>query len=571
MSIKKKFVTAITTAGLLAGLFGSAFVPSALARGGAGDTPAKALSDWWVGTDDNVDYDQDGIEQVTKDSSGRPTEIALASHQDSGDLDLSIGFELVNSDDDYIQLADLTATSTGIVEVGWALRERINEVGEGPYDFIGCDWNYMDNDVFGLTDSVTGAKSDGDQDDYYADHVGEGEFYLCLRVKDDAKPGKSTITVKANGATLTTFSVTVYGDLDSLTLSAKRGYTSVAEGNSEIDAFFTVVGKDSAGQTINAKGDGLEIYLNNYTDNAVTEAGTGDGEVIKDAQGDTMNFVDNSFDYEQTLDLLSSVCDEESYDDAGDGDAGKSYDLAVEMYNWDGDIITSNNVKISCTGLTSDAVLSNIVAETATGEADWAASDAGEADSDGVIAIYATVKDASGRLMGLDDTIGFDIELDADFSGDLGLTEFESQVGPGGKIMLGYIIPDMDALAKYAYDVTIADFNLGNTDVTEELAKTLYYTATSGIELDYSLTRVRNAAKTVAVWTADYGVACSNARITFDWENADGTKFGTVDRRANINGVAKFALARRNTTIYVYASGCDNYGAETDFVKARFR
>jgi hypothetical protein len=173
--------------------------------------------------------------------------------------------------------------------------------------------------------------------------------------------------------------------------------------------------------------------------------------------------------------------------------------------------------------------------------------------------------------MGLDNTIGFDIDVDADFSGDLGLTELASQVGPGGKMMLGYIVPDMSALAKYAYDVTIADFNLGNTDVTEELAKTLYYTAVSGIELDYSLTRVRNAAKTVATWTADYGVACSNARITFDWENGDGTKFGTVERRANIDGVAKFSLARRNTTIYVYASGCDNYGAETDMVKARFR
>ena len=51
----------------------------------------------------------------------------------------------------------------------------------------------------------------------------------------------------------------------------------------------------------------------------------------------------------------------------------------------------------------------------------------------------------------------------------------------------------------------------------------------------------------------------------------NGTKFGTVERRANIDGVAKFSLARRNTTIYVYASGCDNYGAETDMVKARFR
>ena len=61
------------------------------------------------------------------------------------------------------------------------------------------------------------------------------------------------------------------------------------------------------------------------------------------------------------------------------------------------------------------------------------------------------------------------------------------------------------------------------------------------------------------------------ARITFDWENGDGTKYGTVSRRANINGVAKFSMARRNTSIFVYASGCENYSAETDWVKARFR
>jgi len=569
MSIKKKFATAVATAGLLAGLFGSAFVPSALARGGAGDTPAKALSDWWVQSDDFADWAQDGIQSVSA-GLGHPAKIILASHNDTADTDQSLGFYFENSAGDAIETVDLSATSTGLLEVAWAYRERIHADGEGMTKRVDCDWNYLDNEAFGLTDAVAGAKNDGDIDQPFLDSSA-GVYWLCVRVKDSTKPGSGTITVKANGATVYTVPFTVLGDLKTLTLSAKRGYTNVAEGNHEIDAFFTVVGKDSAGQTINATGDGMDRYLNNYTNNAVTEAGSDSGDVIEDESGETMNFVDNSFDYSQTLDLQADVCDEESYDDAGDGDAGHSYPLAVEMENWDGDIITSNAVTITCTGPTSDSVLSNIVAETATGEADWAASDAGEADSDGVIGIYATVKDASGRQMGLDDTIGFDIEVDADFSGDLDLTELESQVGPGGKIMLGYIIPDMDALAKYAYDVTIADFNFGNTDVTEELAKTLYYTATSGIELDYSLTRVRNAAKTVAVWTADYGVACSNARITFDWENADGTKFGTVDRRANINGVAKFALARRNTTIYVYASGCDNYGAETDFVKARFR
>ena len=569
MSIKKKFVTAITTAGLLAGLFGSAFVPSALARGGAGTAPAPGLSDWSFTTaDSDPDWNQIGVDILSGDNTTSASAI-IASHQDTGEDDLSIGFTLVDSDGDPIEVATLVATSTGFVEVGWALRERFatNQNGNGAYRMIQCDSNYMDDSAFALSDTVTDAKSDGDFDAAHV--VDEGQFFLCFRVKDATKPGKSTITVKANGVTLTTITMTVLGDLKSLTLSAKRGYTAVATGNAEISEFFTVIGKDSAGQEINNT-KGKEIYLNNYTNEVITEAGSDDGDVIEDAQGDTMNFVDNSFDRPSSLDLLSSVCDVESYTGAGDADAGKSYALAVEMQNWDGDVITSNAVTASCTGADSKAVLSNIVAETATGEADWAASTAGKADSDGVIAIYATVKDSAGRLMGLDNTIGFDITLSADFDTDLDLTEVESQVGPGGKIMLGYIVPDMTALAKYSYEVTIADSNFG-TALDQELVTTLYYTAASGIELDYSLSRVRNAAKTVATWTADYGVACSNARIEFNWENADGTKFGTVERRANVNGVAKFALARRNQTIYVYAAGCDNYGAESDFVKARFR
>jgi hypothetical protein len=571
MSIKKKIATAIATAGLLAGLFGSAFIPSAMARGGSGNVPAKGLSDWWVQSDDFADYNQDGIDGVSNgDSNDLPSKIVIAAHNDTADTDQSLGFYFEDSSGDAVENVDLSATSTGFLEVAWAYRERIHADGEGMTKRVDCDWSYLDNEAFGLTDAIAGVSNDGDIDQPF-DDGNAGEYWLCVRVKDSTKPGSGTITVKANGATVYTIPFTVIGDLASLTISAKRGYTNVAEGNHEIDAFFTVVGKDSAGQVINATGDGRDVFLNDYTDYAITEAGTDDGDVIEDASGDTMNFVDNDFDFAQTLDLLANVCDAESYDDAGDADAGESYDLALEMENWDGDIITSNSVKILCTGPTSDAVLSNIVAETATGEADWAASDAGEADSDGVIGIYATVKDAAGRAMGLDNTIGFDITVDADFDTDLDLTEHATQVGPGGKMMLGYIVPDMSALAKYAYDVTIADFNLGNSDVTEELAKTLYYTAVSGIDLDYSLTRVRNAAKTVATWTADYGVACSNARITFDWENADGTKFGTVTRRANIDGVAKFSLARRNTTIFVYASGCDNYGAETDWVKARFR
>ena len=573
MSIKKKFVTAITTAGLLAGLFGSAFVPSALARGGL-TAPAPGQSDWGFENDSFVDYDQDGFDG-TGGGDTTAASAMLASHQDAGDADLSIGFSLVDSSGDAIEVATLVATSTGFVEVGWALRERfaINQNGNGAYRVVECDSNYMDDSAFGLSDTVTEAKSDGSSSG--PSYVGVGEFFLCFRVKDETKPGKSTITVTANGVKMTTLTVTVLGDLASLTLSAKRGYTQVARGNERIEDFFTIVGKDSAGQSINGLNDAKDLYLDSYTNDFFTEAGTDDSDVIEDTQGDTMDFVDGSQNNARSMDLEASICDAESYTGAGDSDDGKSHALAVEMINWDGDVITSNAVTITCTGPDSKAVLSGIVLETATGEADWAASTAGEADSDGVIGIYATVKDSAGRLIGLDDTIGFSITLAADYDTELGLVELESQVGPGGKIMLGYIIPNMTEEGmvngtKYSIEVTIADSDFG-TVLSQELETTVYYTAASGIELDYSLSRVRNAAKTVATWTADYGVSCSNARIEFNWENADGTKFGTVERRASVDGVAKFSLARRNTTIFVYATGCDNYSAETDSVKARFR
>ena len=55
MSIKNKFATAVATASLLAGLFGSAFVPSALAaREVPLDTPSVAKTETWTGDDDYI-------------------------------------------------------------------------------------------------------------------------------------------------------------------------------------------------------------------------------------------------------------------------------------------------------------------------------------------------------------------------------------------------------------------------------------------------------------------------------------------------------------------------------------
>ena len=126
--------------------------------------------------------------------------------------------------------------------------------------------------------------------------------------------------------------------------------------------------------------------------------------------------------------------------------------------------------------------------------------------------------------------------------------------------------------------MTFADGN-GAADLDQAVVKSLFYLV-SALDLDYTLTRVRNAAKTRATWTADWGYDCSNALVFFDWVNKNGTK-GTlvngaspVARRANFDGVATFTLKKRNMTIFVTAYACDSFGDDPDElgpVKARFR
>jgi hypothetical protein len=168
-----------------------------------------------------------------------------------------------------------------------------------------------------------------------------------------------------------------------------------------------------------------------------------------------------------------------------------------------------------------------------------------------------------------------------DGNGDLVINDFggdASDVGVGGKVVLGNYDPVMEVAAKFPISITFEDGN-GGTNGDQAVAAFLYYVVGT-LDLDFTLTRVRNASKTSTTWTADWGLDCSNAIVEFDWVNANGTK-GTlvngalpVQRLANIEGVATFTLKRRNMTIYVTSYACDDFGDSPDTlgpVKARFR
>jgi len=586
MSIKNKFVTAITTAGLLAGLFGSAFVPSASAATALDQDDTYMFVDSSGDAEDGyVDYMTTGSDSDGEDSAGvdRHWNLELASWAEYGtpgskfcgryyaqydecdQYDNSVGFYIETLGDNGLTEADLTATATG-GKVKFTWPKSAND-GSRP-----C-WD-NENDWSTTSSSVTMQSGT----DY-----GDGYYFLCISPVSKNTLGTSTITVKAENVTIAVFTVRVLGDLHSITLSTTDGQNRVAADNAAYGDFWTIVGKDAAGQAINAVGDKFNHDIEDWTGDTLIQG----VESVYNENDDEIDFFqdDDLGDYQSGRSgLESDVCLED--------DAGETYGAYVQMEARGGGVIESNTFNITCTGSADDYEVVDVqhetgYADTLSGEADWAESDAADDDGgvvEGAIEIWAKLVDADGKVLGVDGSSGFDfasgeVSIDAindiEGAGDLTGGDGLSQVLGGGYVLIGTYIPLVDAAKKYEIEVTISQ---SDSDL-DDFVGSVFYLVTS-IDSDYTLTRVRNASKTKATWTADWGLECSNSVVYFDWVNKNGTK-GTlatgvspIARRANFDGVATFTLKKRNMTIFVTAYACDDFGDDPDElgpVKARFR
>ena len=571
MSIKNKFATAVATASLLAGLFGSAFVPSALAvREVALDTPSVAKTETYTSDDDYIMpvLGSNGIETGADRAfwAGTVEHYFDSNYDDdytyvmetSATDNLGIEYNLYTKTGADITTADLKATSSSsIIKVKWGYND--GGAADNCEDIDG-------DDTFTTSDTVTDV-----------DGTGGGELYeLCIH--GNGKPGTATISVVANGVTLAPITITVIGDIASLTVTPDGSY--VAEDNASVEDFFTVTAKDINGVVINGPmtGVGGGVYLDSptYGDLLGAEANP------VNQQGDAIDFIDtdtygngattatgvDNYAYNQVY-LNSDTCLSETATGENDGDAGKTYSLAAEIDNDDNDIITSNSFSITCTGPEGDAKLSKFEVEATSGDLEYTD------DVDDAISIYGYFVDQAGRPLGagadldLDDDFGLDYSANSSFSGDLDFNLYTDVTTDGTtKIEIGYLTPDMGYVAKFPYTISVDNSDLQSaTAVAKSLAT--FYTATNPDAAVYTLTRVRNAAKTRATITVDFGAECSNQMVDFDVELANGdVKFLT--RRANINGVAKLTIERRNTKIYVKAF-CNDGAQESNLRGIRFR
>jgi len=565
MSIKKKFATAVATASLLAGLFGSAFVPSAMA--GIYD-PTDTIAARYTTLVEEPGLHQAGTAKSFGFQSGD-------AYDGDGDTDVAIGINLFKSagnqynfeldKNDAVPLKAVSSNSN--VQLAWA------------YTDAGLEASCTNTDVegnFGTSSTFVDVPA-ADMDNTEDNAVGDVDdvFYLCFAAKRDTTAATSTITVTVDGVVATTFSVTAVGPIASLTASITNGYKYIAEGNRYLDNWLTVIAKDAAGVQINGSATSVsneELFLADWIDQPENQQGdqislfSGTPGSLSTMDGDPIGSGTAQIAY----DLDHNVCSEATTSVDADGDAGFSYVVKVED-DVDGDIV-SNGVTITCTLNSDGARVTAVTPEATSGGKLYNETAAG---SDDLLSLVGTVVDEDGRPLGdgaHDVNFGWEFDGDEllDFSSGIGeyTEDYEDRTVLGGEFTLGTLAPDLSRFGRHTYTVTAADSDLaisgaGDDPVAKEFTKT--YLAINSASPS-TITKVRNAAKTTAVFTADMGedAAFDTVYFTVELKNGNVVEYS---RRANAIGVAKLTLSKRNTTIYVYAS----YEDDTNVLKCRFR
>jgi len=191
VSIKNKLVTAVTTAGLLAGLFGSAFVPAVnAARVGAADPAPKA-----------------SVTTVTEDAAGLIKEgatnkfgfLSSNSDQETANDDVQITFVINSAGGTPLQNADLKAVSSNsAVQVAWAYTSGAGPVADTCSDIDGDGEDNILEDVGAGDESADNVDAFATSDIVLEAPGGDtGVYSLCLAAATATSAATSTVTISA--------------------------------------------------------------------------------------------------------------------------------------------------------------------------------------------------------------------------------------------------------------------------------------------------------------------------------------------------------------------------------------
>ena len=564
MSIKKKFATAVATASLLAGIFGSAFVPAANAARVTAEVLPKASLTTMT---DGAAMDLNTAGTIYSFQSDESSLAGAGVAADGATLTFDINVVGGGAVPDGAGRDIKAVSSSSSIKVAWLQ----NTAG-------GCD--AANESVFTTTDLFEDVAEDTVVE---ADPEAEppvlgvpaGRFTLCVAASKSTTAAAGTITVSYTGSAGTfvavkTVSIVAVGPVASLTASITDGFKYIAGDNEALASWVSVEAKDARGVVIN----GAAGTLSNEADPTLTDL---DEDLQpEDANGDPIAFL-GADDGAGTYAVLANVCLVGDEDADINSDAGKSYSVKFT----DGDIV-SNAITYTCTMGGATAKVGSLKPEVTTGPADYDLSADGKAnaaaggsaaakgadgvagtdDDDGLLSLDVTITDEDGRPLG--DGAG---EIFTDLDWDADITQTDTSAGAdleysdataeddalGGVLRIGALQPGvtlaLTRTGKINYSITAANSDLA-AEVGEEVEKKLSSSYTVGVEFDVTLTITRNKAKTRATIKADGGETLSNEIVSFEVESVTG-KLTTYTRRANSDGVATLVLNRRKTTVYV--------------------
>jgi hypothetical protein len=508
VSIKNKLVTAVTTAGLLAGLFGSAFVPAANAAAATTDPATVTAAEYTAVTG--------------KGTSARPYGLATA---------------------------DLAATGIG-------LDLTVKDFAATPLVVVSKPLTYTASSGFYVHATSAACAANGAATGASVTQNTSAAGLACLTVKAASltqSPGVGTVTISSVNGVIKTLYFANLGSVASVAIAVRTTVFSnhIAVANAEVTDYLTFTAKDSAGTVLEgvASGD-------------FTQTNTNAGTVYDDGTGAAAR-----------LDLSAAACNGTKV--SGDTITVKITHTATS--------VASNTVTLTCTGA------ANAISAITLYDADYSVLN-GAAGSETSVAVYATLVDAQGRLVG-EGGAEVDFETTAGlFAAAAGLVEADhiafaplktqdNEIDFTGEITadiaavyneveLGAWVFRTDAYGKQSLRITVPNNDLAYK-ASSGLSKKSTFTVSYTTE-DFNGAAAASGTATIAAGpklkTATITISAAAGKlVTVTIEKVSTGKTFTYYRKANASGVAKFTI-RRAGTWEVFASYGD---AVSDTVKLK--
>jgi hypothetical protein len=484
VSIKKKFATAVATASLLAGIFGSAFVPSAFALAGVstaiGATGGTAIA---VGT--------------------TTTGAAMVKNATSGEYEIAYTQTIAAPAGGTTNAANGTLSLTLRDDNGVAVTGATVAMATS-----GKCYGALAGTFSATTDYAAATSTSSTVSSVAVTSDADGVFGAAIKSSDTtAGNGTCTVTFYANSLSIGSITVRVIGAASSIVLT-NGGATHLAAGAASAVNTITSAVKDAAGFALTAPTDASVSWT----------LGTGSVGATTD-----VTEADNDGKYS----LEATACDT--------ADKGKTFSAYATIGT-----VTSNTISVTCTSAGTAAKITNVALAAQTVSPGQALKINFTVVDDGARSMgYGAAID----LVGTGHIATSTMVPGAIATGtNATLTLADATIAVVGTFTQTITASNMPG--SYAVIIAIADADL-NTTGSQAAEYSLAYTVTNAAVVGGADATLAAGPKQLKA-TATFGASAANKKVAFTLENANGA-VKTYYRKADASGVATFTLRFKGT------------------------